>query len=270
MISFDSTLVPTLPRLVESLSELQSCSDFAWPSLRFTVVGPHLCSRLESASEGGPPRTCRSRTTLTLGCPPRLPPSTMNLGRIVSPTRLTGQQMEITLEATPNPVVRLQHGSHERGDRTLCGSPRRIILAHSNKRIDRRAASLPPVVGVWNEALAAKEVVEALRSRVRSLETRERRLRRQLAAKKEIIDDTEVVAESAQNELAKARDTISHLEASFKEYKDRSAQYERWWLTDNRSLKVVVDMIPVHDREALQEIMTCSKARYSIYSTAPF
>lgn len=115
------------------------------------------------------------------------------------------------------------------------------------------------------DILVAQKLIEAYKSRVTRLERKERDLLCQLAIKREVIKDTKVEAESALAALVTAEEAIATLQASLEEQKRVTKRYEHWWLTENRSLKVVMENLPLPALKDLRHITSSSQARYAVY-----
>ncbi|KAJ3522476.1 hypothetical protein NMY22_g11871 [Coprinellus aureogranulatus] len=115
------------------------------------------------------------------------------------------------------------------------------------------------------DALQAKKMIEALTLRVARLERREHTLLRLLAIKREVIKEAKATAEAAQRDLVLAEETISRRERALEEAKVQWERYQRWWLVENRSLKMALEKVPVTDLEELQHIVSSSQARFAVY-----
>lgn len=135
-----------------------------------------------------------------------------------------------------------------------------ITTAATSRSAPRRLLST-----VETDNLTAKRLIEAYKLRTSRLERRERDLLCQLAVKREAVKDTKVEAERALTELVTMEERTSGLEAALEEYKRKADRYQRWWLTENRSLKVIVEAITASDAEDIKQVIASSQAHYAVY-----
>lgn len=121
-------------------------------------------------------------------------------------------------------------------------------------------------VARWQPRRAQAEVKE-LEARIERLEHSERRLKSQVAKEKELVKDLRVEVEESRAELVRAEERLGEMEADAAALLREFNQYRGWWLTENRSLKVVLREVPKCKWDAgLKAIASSSEGRYMAYS----
>ena len=141
---------------------------------------------------------------------------------------------------------------------------------------DRRAGAstirryaVPPLLpavrrsGV-RELERAKQEVERLKLRIEALERSERRRRKKLADKAESLKDVMTELQGTRTELILAEEKITATDVHLELVKGEFEKYRRWWLTEDHSLKAVLEL--VSSRDNVEEIASASRARFLAYS----
>jgi predicted methyltransferase len=80
------------------------------------------------------------------------------------------------------------------------------------------------------------------------------------------VKDLRVEVEEAWAEVLRAEDKVDEMTAGMDELRRDFNQYRGWWLTENRSLKLVLRDVPKRKWNAgLQAIASSSYGRYMTY-----
>lgn len=107
-------------------------------------------------------------------------------------------------------------------------------------------------------------VLEALKARVRQLESSERRLKTKLRHDKELLEDARGTLEEVQNELLDAEEELDKSEGILKATRQEVDRYRGWWLNEYYSIKVLLQLVP-NPRE-VAAIAATSHSRFMTYS----
>jgi chromosome segregation ATPase len=116
------------------------------------------------------------------------------------------------------------------------------------------------------QVLQAQSEIEELLARIEGLEHSKRRLKCQLSKEKELVKDVRVETDHSRAELVRAEEKIDEMEAAMVTLRRDFNQYRGWWLTENRSLEVVLREVPKRKWDkGLRAIASSSRGRFMSY-----
>ena len=127
--------------------------------------------------------------------------------------------------------------------------------------VQTRAATRPE-----REAAKLKAEIAALTRRIREYERSERRLKKQMGVKAELIKDARGERDEARTECVKAEEALEEKEQTLEIVTREANRYRGWWLTDYYSLKVVLGLVP--NKKEVEAICAASRDRFLTYSAA--
>ncbi|TEB08722.1 hypothetical protein FA13DRAFT_1806963 [Coprinellus micaceus] len=114
---------------------------------------------------------------------------------------------------------------------------------------------------------SAQTEIDALKADVQRLEHSGQELKNLVSKEKGLAKDAKVEAEGSNAELRRARERLDEMRVSMDALMREFNQYRGWWLTENRSLKVVLREVPKRKwNTGLQAIASSSHSRFMSYS----
>jgi DNA repair exonuclease SbcCD ATPase subunit len=114
---------------------------------------------------------------------------------------------------------------------------------------------------------SAQTEIDALKADIQRLEHSGQELKNLVSKEKGLAKDAKVEAEGSNAELRRARERLDEMRVSMDALMREFNQYRGWWLTENRSLKVVLREVPKRKwNTGLQAIASSSHSRFMSYS----
>ncbi|TEB30439.1 hypothetical protein FA13DRAFT_1710451 [Coprinellus micaceus] len=125
-------------------------------------------------------------------------------------------------------------------------APRRRTRAARDRRASEAASTR-------QQLLRAQTEIEELQAQVERMDRSERRLKKRVSEGQELVKDIRVEVEEARAEALRAEGKADEMAAGMEALRRDFNQYRGWWLTENRSLKLVLHDVPKPFYEVLSD-----------------